>query len=423
MKKVLIIGWKDVVLSFRDMAALVLMLAAPFALTLGLGFVTGLFSGTGQSGPRDIPVILVNQDGNEGGPEATLGDALVELLQSEELSDLVAVTSLDDPTLARQWVDDNKAAAAVLIPAGFTQSIIPAEGSLAAGELVAIDLYTNPTSPTSAGIVKTIVDGFVSAVEVGRVGGEVAVGQLLVHGLVSLQDMAGLGADIGQRTARAAQSSTAIAVDSLTRSGEAIEFNMLGLLAPGMALMFLMFTVANGGRSLLAEQAQGTLPRLLVSPTSTTQVLAGKVFGIYLTGVAQVLILIVASTLVFGLGWGDPVGVLVLVLAAVVGAVGWGMLVTALARTPGQVSAIGSALMLAFGMLGGTFISVESMPTWFRTLSKITPNAWGLDGFTALALGGSLADILRPVVALLAMGAALFAVGVFILNHRGMAEQ
>jgi hypothetical protein len=79
-------------------------------------------------------------------------------------------------------------------------------------------------------------------------------------------------------------------------------------------------------------------PRLLVSPTSTFQVRSGKVLGIYLAGVAQMLILILASMLLFQLNWGDLLGVLV--LAAVAGAAGWGMLITALARTPGQVRSV-----------------------------------------------------------------------------------
>jgi hypothetical protein len=51
--------------------------------------------------------------------------------------------------------------------------------------------------------------------------------------------------------------------------------------------------------------------------------LGGKVFGIFLTGVAQMLILIVASSLIFQLKWGDALGVLLLVLAAVFAATGW----------------------------------------------------------------------------------------------------
>ena len=61
MKKILIIGWKDFTIIWRDRAALILMLAAPFVLTLGLGFVSGRFSGR-TSGLGDIPVVLVNQD-------------------------------------------------------------------------------------------------------------------------------------------------------------------------------------------------------------------------------------------------------------------------------------------------------------------------------------------------------------------------
>lgn len=72
--------------------------------------------------------------------------------------------------------------------------------------------------------------------------------------------------------------------------------------------MFLMFTVSYGGRSILAEKAQGTLPRLLVSPTNSMQILGGKVFGIFLTGVVQMLILIGGTSLLFQLKWGDSLG-------------------------------------------------------------------------------------------------------------------
>jgi ABC-2 type transport system permease protein len=267
------------------------------------------------------------------------------------------------------------------------------------------------------------VDEFISQVEVRRVGGQVAVTQLLGHGLIQAQDVARIGSEIGARQANTTPISSSIATESGVGSGEAVEFDVLVYLAPGMALLFLMYTVSNGGRTLLAERDQGTLPRLLVSPTSTFQVLGGKVLGIYLTGVAQMLILILASALIFQLDWGNPLGVLVLVLAAVVGAVGWGMLITALARTPGQVSAVGSAIMLSFGILGGSFTNLDNMPTWFTWASKITPNAWGLDGFTTLALGGRLPDILGTVAALLGMGAVLFAIAAFIFGQRGITEQ
>lgn len=425
MKKIFLIGWKDVTLAFRDRAGLILMLLAPFVLTLGLGFVTGRFSSS-SGGPSGIPVVLVNQDGGQ------LGNALVELFNSKDLADLVSPTPVSDPAEARRMVDANQANAAVIIPAGFSQSIIPTQNAAAstgqtalANTVVQIGLYTNPTTPTGAGIIKTIVDQFVSQVEIGRVNGLVSVTGLIQGGLVSVQDAAKVGAEIGARQSVAAASldATAITLKNITTSGKAVQFDALAYMAPGMALMFLMYTVSNGGRTLLTERTQGTLPRLLVSPTSSAQVLGGKVFGIYLTGVTQMLILMGGCTLLFHLSWGDPLGVVVLILAAVAGAIGWGMLITSLARTPGQVAAIGSAIMLTFGMLGGSFISTSAMPGWFQVISKITPNAWGLDGFTVLGMGGGLGDILTPILALLAMGAILFGAAVVIINRRGLIEK
>jgi ABC-2 type transport system permease protein len=124
--------------------------------------------------------------------------------------------------------------------------------------------------------------------------------------------------------------------------------------------------------------------------------------------------------MLFQLNWGDPLGVVVLVLAAVFGATGWGMLLTAFARSPGQVSTIGSALMLTFGILGGSFIQISQLHPTIQLFSRITPNSWGLDGFTTLALGGTLADIARPVTALLIMGAGLFVVSVIVFGRKSL---
>lgn len=58
-----------------------------------------------------------------------------------------------------------------------------------------------------------------------------------------------------------------------------------------------------------------------------------------------------------------------------------------------------------------------------RTISKITPNAWGLDGFTTLALGGTLKNLTDPIIALLIMGAVLFGVAVVLFNRSGLVQK
>jgi len=431
MKKLFLIGLKDIRLAFRDRAALILMLAAPFVLTLGLGFVTGRFSGNQGSGLANIPVVIVNQD------DAQLGKALTDTFESDDLSGLVAPTELDDPESARRMVDDDKAAAAVIIPAGFTNSVIPQssvfvapvaqqgsdQGASAADQPAArIEVYANPTRPTGAGVIQAIVDEFITRVEEGRTAGMTAILRMLATGRLNASNAQGEGQALSQRMGGDLEASL-IQINESSQGSEATDFDPLAYMAPGMALLFLMYTVTYGGRTILTERSQGTLPRLLISPTSSAQVLNGKALGIYFTGAAQLFILIGASSLLFSLGWGDPLGVVVLVLAAVFAATGWGMLISAIARSPAQVSTMGTALMLTFGILGGSFIRLAQMPPLVQTLSKITPNAWGLDGFTTLALGGTLADILTPVLALLIMGSVLLAIAAALFRRANFMQR
>jgi len=422
MLKTFLIGIKDLRLAFRDRAALILMLAAPFVLTLGLGLVTGRFSNN-SGGLSDIPVIIVNLDHEQ------LGNTLVDIFNSQELADLMDPSASSDPEAARQSIDKDEAAAVVIIPEGFTRSFIPQQGDFdhpetVAAEPIKIEIYANPSRPTSAGIIKSIVDEFLSRVQEGSISGSVSILQLMLSGRISPDQAEAAGIAMGESMqADPIENALAIKINSSTAAGEEVEFDILAYLAPGMALMFLMYTVSYGGRSILSEKSQGTLPRLLVSPTSSTQIFGGKVFGIFLTGAAQMLILIGATSLLFQLKWGDPIGVLVLVLAAVFGATGWGLFITAMARTPAQVGSVGSAIMLIFGIMGGSFVSLDKMPRAVQTFSKITPNAWALDGFTTLGLGGTLTDLSTPIIALLSMGMILFLVSVVLFGKKNLVQK
>lgn len=71
MKKILQIGWKDLRVIFRDRAALILMLLAPFVLTVAMGLVTGSL-GSSSSGIEKVSVVVVNLD------QGDLGNLLVE---------------------------------------------------------------------------------------------------------------------------------------------------------------------------------------------------------------------------------------------------------------------------------------------------------------------------------------------------------
>jgi ABC-2 type transport system permease protein len=418
MRKILSISWKDVQVLFRDGAAVILMIGGPLVLSLGLGLVTGAFNRDDTNGIPAVPVALVDQDGGE------LAEALIEVFQSDDLATLVEPRVLPDAFTAKTQVDEGELAGAIIIPSGFTAAMMPDPRTGQVTESGAsIEVYTDPGRPIGAGIVRSIVADFVSQVQTGAAAMQLTMSELVASGAVPPEQLPEVGRLLGEQLYAGAQTSavsTASLVDirQETAEGETTEFNPMAYIAPAMALLFLMYTVSLGGRSLLQEREEGTLPRMLTAPTSTTQVFAGKVTGIFLAGVAQTGVLILITTILFRLDWGSPLGVVLLVLAAAAAATGWGMLVGAVSRTPGQAASLGTTLMLLFGILGGSFVSLSGAGPVINALSRITPNAWALDGFTQLGLGRGIPALIPSLVGLLAMAVILFTISVMLFRRR-----
>ncbi len=385
MKIILQIGWKDLRVIFRDRAALILMLVAPFVLTVAMGLVTGSL-GNSVSGVSQVSVVVVNLDQN------VMGNTLVEQLKSPQLSQLLAVDENNNVAAARAMVDASKTAAAVIIPAGFTANMNSQAGQ-PTSTVAQIEVYKNPSRTISAGVVQSTVERILGEMETSYLSGQVA------------------GA--GARPALTLKTSQASASE---------ETNLLMYLAPGFALLFLMYTVSLGGKTLLTERQEGTLARLMTTPIQPGQVLVGKMAGTYMIGLAQMLILIGASALLLSLTWGNQLALLILLITAVAAATGWGMLLAALSRTPGQVSSIGMAMTLLFGLVGGSFFG-GTLTGVVGYIGMITPNYWGQKGFNTLANGGNVQDLLPVYAALLVMAAILLVTSVAIFRKKGLLQK
>lgn len=417
MKKLLTIAFKDLRVTFSDVTSLVLMLGTPFALTLVISFAFGGFGGGGNSGIEAIPVAVVNYD------DGAFGQVLVDTFLSDDLSDLLITDVLTDEAAARARVDADEIAAAVIIPEGLSAAILPAEDG-APGGSATVEIYANPTRPVGASVIRSITAGLLDRMNASSAAGRTAVEGLVHTGLISPQQLGELAPVIGQRAGQQVFDGRLISVRTETGDGgraDPGDFDWAAYMAPSMAILFLMFTVTSSSRTILAEREGGTLPRILAAPTHPSQVLGGKILGIFLIGALQLAILAVASRLLLGLRWGDPPAVAALIAAVVFGATGWGLLLAAFARSPGQVGVVGSALALIFGAASGNFVPRPNMPEWLQLISYISPNAWGLEGFAELISGGGLPDVLPAILALAVMGVVLFGAAVLMFRRQQTA--
>jgi len=98
---------------------------------------------------------------------------------------------------------------------------------------------------------------------------------------------------------------------------------------------------------------------------------------------------------------------------------GAGVLAGALFRTPEQVHAIGPALGIGLGMLGGCMWPLALVPDWLRTAGHAVPHAWAVDAWTTLlSRNGDLSSILRDLVVLAAFATALLTLASLALRRR-----
>jgi len=184
----------------------------------------------------------------------------------------------------------------------------------------------------------------------------------------------------------------------------------LGRFDTGVAqqlLLFMFLTSLSASDHLILSRQLGVSRRMLSTPTAVRSIVFGETLGRFAVAMIQGLFIVLASIVLFGVDWGDPVAAgVIVVLFALVG-IGAGMLLGTLLKTPQQAAAIGVFLGLGLAALGGCMVPLEVFPETMRKVAHITPHAWALDAFgMLLRRHGTLADI-RPEMVLLAAYAAL----------------
>jgi ABC-2 type transport system permease protein len=453
MQKIWNIAVKDVQRTLQDRNLLLIMFVTPIVLSTIIALA---FSDIDSSAPiQDLPVALVNLDeGTEDG--FNNGQIFVDLLVGDEsgsptdtsdqpdceaiegtddgeaggmsLNQLTATTLLDDPEAARAGVENGDYVAAIIIPADFSQRVAYQQG--VEFEQVAVEVYGDSGRPISASIIRSVAESITSQIA----SSQIAIASTIDTMVAQAQSNPQFG--MAFMTANAAgdfQPNFACAFDPgfntigvemlSVEGGEQEDFNPLVIFGSAQAAFFALFTASGGASAILQERRNWTLQRLLISPTPRVHILLGKMVGVFVTILVQLVFLFLAFTLVgsllegeLSLIWGSNVpAIVVLVVATSLAAAGVGLVIASMANTSEQASVIGSIIAIFMGAVGGAFFSVDTIPA-IDPLTRLSIVRWGSEGFTKLANGDG--DVLVNVVALLLIGSALFLFSFVMFNRR-----
>lgn len=189
--------------------------------------------------------------------------------------------------------------------------------------------------------------------------------------------------------------------------------------APTMLVLFVFLNALAGGASIVSTRGLGVYPRVMAAPAGARAVVLGETLAYLTLALLQSLVIVTIGAIAFGVHWGDPLGAIALITVWALVGTGAGVLSGTLFGTPEQASAIGPAVGIVLGMLGGCMWPLAIVPTWLRTLGHATPHAWAVDAWAELlSRHGDLFSIARQLAVLAAIAVALLSLATLRLQRR-----
>jgi ABC-2 type transport system permease protein len=418
MRKILSITFNDMILYFRDPGAVIgtFLIPVVFAVVLGFAF-------SGNNGPTQVRVDVIDNDNTALSQlfltnlrQANTALVLCPADNGEDdfcrLGDDAALT--EERSLGR--LSNNDTLALLVIPAGF-------EASVQANEPISVTYRSNENAAAPTFILQAV-----QAV-VQRMGGALVASNVATNTVAEalpFDDDAARDAFRQLAYDEAAQlwTENPFSVNYVAAAGAPQASNSqggFGQSVPGMASMFVTFTVLISAINLIRERKNWTLQRLTTMPVTRAQILAGKILMYFLLGMIQFIAMFGFGLLVTGvlsnfsesvtplyLGQ-DALGLLLIMASLTLCMTALGFLIGTMIKTEMQGAALLNLLGLTLAPLGGAWWPLDIVPEFMRVVGHISPIAWAMDGFRKLLFEqGTLVSVLPEVGIMLAMSAVLF---------------
>ena len=197
----------------------------------------------------------------------------------------------------------------------------------------------------------------------------------------------------------------------------------LNVLVPGIAGLSVMATTFNAlATQMTFLREQGVLKRVRGTPLPGTSYLSGIIGSAATNAVIQILIIIVAGKLFFGLGW--PKDWAELAVFTVLGVACFASMGVAFSHVIPNFEAAPAYTNLVFLpmiFISGVFFDVDNVPTFLRDIANALPLVHVINGISAaLVTGAPLTDHLSDlaVVAVWTLACVILAVRGFSWSAR-----
>ena len=200
------------------------------------------------------------------------------------------------------------------------------------------------------------------------------------------------------------------AISAETRVWYNEELLSRNMIVPGLVAVIMMIIAAMlTSLTIAREWERGTMEQLVSTPVHRFEVVLGKLLPYVAIGIIDVVLVSLIGVLLFGVPFrGSPSLLMILSLAFIVGSLGLGMFISAVARS--QLLATQMAMLLTFlpaFLLSGFMFAIDVMPPALQAITYLIPARYFLVVTRGVFLKGVGVEVLASEGLLMIAFAAL----------------
>ena len=396
MKKILAITLKDTLVRFASPSEWLFFIFLPILFTVILGSATGSLS---DSRVR-LPVVDQAQT-----------ELSAQLIAELQKSSAVRVEEVS-LSKAQSDFDSRRNTAVLIIPPGFTLDAQTETGL----SLKMLQQPNNMDALISQQAVQAAVSRISSLADIANQS--VAAAEKIKPFASSLERQAYYNIAFTQ-----AQTSLESAPQRLTiakgNTPNQVQYDPRASTSAGQLITWVFIPLIGLSGVFAYERQQGTLRRLMTTPTRKATFLIGTITGQVLTALVQMSLLVGFGILVLHVNWGQsPLALAIMLLASALAAAALGTMLGTLVKTEGQASGLSVMLGMSMALLGGCWYPLELFPQVVRNIVKILPTTWSMQGLLDIVLRGASASAILPEAGvLLGFAALFFTIGVWRFRY------
>lgn len=401
--RVIDLAIKDLTELVRDWKSALFLVIMPITFTLLFGFAFGGFGG-GEEDPR-LPIGLIDE-GNDN-----LSASLLSLLDASDAVRPVILEGQDaDPASAEKQVQEEDLAAAVIVPAGYSDR-------LWAGEPIKLTVIVDPGKPageTAQGEIQAAALRLAGAVEMARLTAQAYEDQTPFADDATRQQFLAETIDRAILAWQEPALTVTVAESSVEEEGDKIMQSGFSHTSPSMMVQFAIAGLTGAAMVLVLERKSRALRRLLTTAISRIEIILGHYLAMFVMIIVQFVILVAFGELLGVPYHREPLAILLVTAATAAWTAALGLLIGVLAKTEDQVIIFSLIPMFVLAGMGGAWVPLEFTGKAFQAIGHLLPTAWAMDGFENIVVRGlGFGSVLLPVAIMLAYAVALFALAVW----------